>query len=87
MEYAPNLCKYQSRSVTNLTIGDLRNVLTGLNGTSLSNTNTEPRDDESNVSTVGLYILLVYILVFIMVILSCFRYVHEHYGQCVYHLI
>ena len=54
MEYATNLCKYldQSRSVTNLSIGDLRNVLTGLNGASLSNTNTGPRDDESTVSTV-----------------------------------
>ena len=33
-EYASNLCHYldQSRSVTNLTMCDLRNVLTGLNG-------------------------------------------------------
>ena len=33
-EYASNLCNFDSsRNVTNLTIGDLRNVLIGLNGT------------------------------------------------------
>ena len=33
-EYASNLCTFDSsRNVTNLTIGDLRNVLIGLNGT------------------------------------------------------
>ena len=34
-EYVLNLCNYfdSSRNVTNLTIGDLRNVLIGLNGT------------------------------------------------------
>ena len=46
-EYATNLAKYldQSRNVTNLTMNDLRNVLTGLNG-AIANQNQEPRVSE-----------------------------------------
>ena len=52
-EYASNLCNYfdSSRNVTNLAIGDLRNVLIGLNGT----IEVDKEDDDVRPSEKGLF--------------------------------
>ena len=54
-EYAQNLIQYldQSRSITNLTMGDLRNVLTGLNGSIFNNNQMISNPSHNNATIDG----------------------------------